>query len=117
MSVNSDMQVSACFVDWSRGLIIGHARSHSLRDIWHSDDMNAHRLAHLEGMRKSHGVCGSCGQISHCGPDSIEDKLDVIKQRFTTAGHFDGLDAAVARVGYNVDGAAAAARTIAIKPV
>jgi len=117
MSVNSDMQVSACFVDWSRGLIIGDARRHGLRDIWHSEEMNAHRLAHLDGMRKSHGVCGSCGQISHCGPDSIEDKLDVIQQRFVAAGHFDGLEAAVARMGYSADGAASAARTIAIKAV
>ena len=117
MSVNSDMNVSACFVDWSRGLIIGDARSHSLRDIWNSDAMNGHRLAHLDGLRKSHSVCGSCGQISHCGPDSIEDTLDVMKQRHVDAGVFSGLDATVASLGYSAEKAAAAARTIAIKPV
>jgi MoaA/NifB/PqqE/SkfB family radical SAM enzyme len=116
MSVNSDMQVSACFVDWSRGLIIGDARNLTLRDIWNSENMNAHRSAHLDGMRKSHSVCGSCGQISHCGPDSIEGSLEIIKQRFTEAGHFHGLDAAVARLGYSEGSAAAEARTIAVKP-
>ena len=117
MSVNSDMNVSACFVDWSRGLIIGDARSHSLRDIWNSDEMNAHRLAHLDGLRKSHGICGSCGQISHCGPDSIEDTRDVMKQRFVDAGVFQGLSDAVTSMGYSAAKAAASSRTIAIKPI
>jgi MoaA/NifB/PqqE/SkfB family radical SAM enzyme len=117
MSVNSDMNVSACFVDWSRGLIIGDARRHSLLDIWNSDEMNSHRLAHLDGLRKSHGICGSCGQISHCGPDSIEDTRDVMKQRFVGAGMFQGLDDTVTRMGYSATKAAAALRNIAIKPI
>jgi MoaA/NifB/PqqE/SkfB family radical SAM enzyme len=117
MSVNSDMNVSACFVDWSRGLIIGDARSHSLYDIWNSNEMNGHRLAHLDGMRKSHGICGSCGQISHCGPDSIEDTRDIMKQRFVDAGIFKGLDTTVNRLGYKEVKAGESSRTILIKPI
>lgn len=117
MSVNSDMKVSACFVDWSRGLIIGDALNHSLQDIWNSDEMNSHRLAHLDGMRKSHGICGSCGQISHCGPDSIEDTRHVMKQRFVDSGVFKGLDKTVTRMGYNAVKAATRPQTIAIKAI
>ena len=117
MSVNSDMNVSACFVDWSRGLIIGDARSNSLQAIWNSDEMNSHRFAHLDGRRKSHAVCGSCGQISHCGPDSIEGKRDVMKQRFLASGVFQGLDDTVARIGYNAAKVDTGSRTISIKPI
>jgi MoaA/NifB/PqqE/SkfB family radical SAM enzyme len=101
MSVNSDMKVSACFVDWSRDLIIGDARTVSLKDIWNSKEMNAHRLAHLSGNRKSHSVCGGCGQISHCGPDSIEDKLETIKDNYEKASQFTGLESTMTRLGYS----------------
>ena len=30
------------------------------------------RLKHLEGRRRENGVCGNCGQLSHCLPDSID---------------------------------------------
>jgi len=80
MSVNSDMQVSACFVDWSRKLIIGDARKSSLKDIWNGPEMNTHRYEHVKGNRSRHAVCGSCGQLSHCGPDSIDEYLPLIKK-------------------------------------
>jgi hypothetical protein len=79
--------------------------------------MNSHRLAHLDGMRKSHGICGSCGQISHCGPDSIEDTRDVMKQRFVDAGVFNGLDDTVIRMGYSASKVDSAMRTISIKSI
>ena len=34
--------------------------------------MNALRLQHLEGRRRQNGVCGNCGQLSHCLPDNID---------------------------------------------
>ncbi len=72
MSVNADGLVSACFLDWSRKLIIGDTRTQSLQEIWNSTEMNALRLMHLEGNRYSHPVCSSCGQLSHCLPDNID---------------------------------------------
>lgn len=100
LSVNSDMKVSACFVDWSRDLIIGDARKNSLKDIWSSQEMNGHRLAHLSGKRKHHPVCGNCGQISHCGPDSIEGDLKKIRNSYDLTSAFDGLDEVIDNIGY-----------------
>jgi len=100
ISVNSDMKVSACFVDWERDLIIGNLRTNSLKDIWESAELNAHRLAHLSGRRKEHKTCGGCGQISHCGPDSIEGSIDTIRQNFSDKGYFDNLDSTIESVGY-----------------
>jgi radical SAM protein with 4Fe4S-binding SPASM domain len=100
ISINSDMKVSACFVDWARDLIIGDLRINSLKDIWESKELNAHRLAHLSGRRKEHKTCGGCGQISHCGPDSIEKDLLQIKSKFEENGHFENLDETIKSVGY-----------------
>lgn len=86
ISVNSDMKVSACFVDWSRALLVGDLRIESLREVWDGGRMLAHRTAHLDGRRTQHPTCGQCGQISHCGPDSIEDGLDTMREKYTDLG-------------------------------
>lgn len=72
ISVNSDLSVSACFVDWSRGLAVGSLRERSLKDIWTGPEMQAHRLGHLKGGRARHSVCGKCSQITHCKADNID---------------------------------------------
>jgi radical SAM protein with 4Fe4S-binding SPASM domain len=105
ISVNSDMKVSACFVDWSRQLIVGDLREQSLMEVWNSPEMNAHRRAHLDGQRKSHPVCGGCGQISHCGPDSIEETRSVIMEKYISTGEFDNLDTYVTDAGYSLGSA------------
>ena len=71
-SVNADGLVSSCFLDWGRKLIIGDVRTQSMKEIWTSERMNALRLQHLEGRRRQNGVCGNCGQLSHCLPDNID---------------------------------------------
>jgi len=72
MSVNADGLVSSCFLDWGRKLIIGDAKEKSVRDIWHSKEMNSLRNQHLMGLRKNNPVCSQCGQLSHCLPDNID---------------------------------------------
>ena len=56
----------------------------SMKEIWNSERMNALRLQHLEGRRRQNGVCGNCGQLSHCLPDNIDAHrlalLDKFKQ-------------------------------------
>ena len=87
MSVNADGQVSACFLDWGRKLLIGDARHESLLDIWRGDAMNALRLQHLQGQRRCNAVCGSCGQLSHCLPDDIDAYREQLLARFKQQVH------------------------------
>jgi radical SAM protein with 4Fe4S-binding SPASM domain len=88
-SVNADGQVSSCFLDWGRKLIIGDVRTESMKSIWNSEKMNALRLQHLEGKRRENPVCGNCGQLSHCLPDNIDIHrlmlLEKFKQQFSEA--------------------------------
>lgn len=80
-SVNADGQVSACFIDWARKLVVGDVRRESMRDIWKGERMTALRLAHLRGERRCHGVCGKCGQLSNCLPDNIDaHRLEFLEQ-------------------------------------
>lgn len=82
ISVNSDSSISACFVDWSRGLRVGSLRDTSLKDIWSGPEMQAHRLAHLKGLRKNHSVCGKCSQVTHCKADNIDADKDKMLAAF-----------------------------------
>jgi len=83
-SVNADGLVSSCFLDWGRKLVIGDVRQQSMKDIWNSDLMNALRLQHLEGRRRQNGVCGNCGQLSHCLPDNIDPYRTLLLAKFKT---------------------------------
>jgi len=82
MSINSDGTVSTCFLDWSRDLLIGDVRQNKVRDIWHGQKMNYFRQMHLNGQRSEHKLCGSCGQLSHCWPDNIDNDRTAIQSRF-----------------------------------
>jgi radical SAM protein with 4Fe4S-binding SPASM domain len=84
-SVNADGLVSSCFLDWGRKLVIGDVRQQSMKDIWNSERMNALRLQHLEGRRRQNGVCGNCGQLSHCLPDNIDAHRVGLLEKFKEA--------------------------------
>jgi radical SAM protein with 4Fe4S-binding SPASM domain len=81
-SVNADGLVSSCFLDWGRKLVIGDVRTQSMKSIWNSEAMNALRLQHLEGRRRQNGVCGNCGQLSHCLPDNIDAHRLMLLEKF-----------------------------------
>jgi MoaA/NifB/PqqE/SkfB family radical SAM enzyme len=72
MSVNSDGQVSLCFIDWAKKLIVGNANIENIRDVWLGKKMKDYQKMFLLGKRKNHPVCGSCGQLSHGLPDNID---------------------------------------------
>lgn len=96
ISVNADGLVSSCFLDWGRKLLVGDVRTQSMKDIWHSDALNALRQQHLEGRRKQNPVCGKCGQLSHCLPDNIDAFRAELLPKFreyagTIAAHTPGM--------------------------
>ncbi len=72
MSVNAGGEVSSCFLDWARKLIVGDVNTQNLREIWNSDVFNELRIQHLKGLRRENSVCSQCGQLTHCLPDNID---------------------------------------------
>jgi MoaA/NifB/PqqE/SkfB family radical SAM enzyme len=80
-SINSDGKVSACFLDWSRDLLVGDVLSEDILNIWSGPRMNALRRFFLEGKRKNHPICGNCGQMTHGAPDNIDQyKAELLKK-------------------------------------
>jgi len=72
-SINSNGTASACFLDWSRKLIIGDVKTESVKEIWQGERLLNMQKMFLRKQRKSHSVCGNCGQMSHGLPDNIDD--------------------------------------------
>ncbi len=87
MSINSDGRVSLCFLDWARRMIIGDARSQSLKDIWNGKTLRNYQRMHLAKNRRSHAVCGTCGQLSHGFPDDIDSFADILLKRLEGKTH------------------------------
>tara|TARA_R110002072_G_scaffold132740_1_gene272949 strand:+ start:1398 stop:2405 length:1008 start_codon:yes stop_codon:yes gene_type:complete len=75
-AINSDGRVSSCFLDWSRKLIVGDTRTESVKDIWYGTRLKTLQKLMLNKKRKSHPVCGNCGQMTHGQPDDIDAHAD-----------------------------------------
>lgn len=75
-SINSDGSASACFLDWSRKLIIGDVKSESIKNIWNGEKLLNYQKMFLMKKRKEHSVCGNCGQMSHGLPDDIDEHAE-----------------------------------------
>jgi MoaA/NifB/PqqE/SkfB family radical SAM enzyme len=71
-SINSDGLASACFLDWSRKLIIGDAKAESVKNIWRGEKLKEYQKMFLNKKRKGHPVCRDCGQLTHGLPDDID---------------------------------------------
>lgn len=80
-SINSDGSASACFLDWSRKLITGDAKSESVKDIWNGEKLLNYQKMFLKKKRKEHPVCRDCGQMSHGLPDDIDDYAEILLDR------------------------------------
>jgi len=81
-SINSDGSASACFLDWSRKLIIGDAKNESVKDIWNGKKLLNYQKMFLMKKRKEHPICCDCGQMTHGMPDNIDEYATELITRF-----------------------------------
>ncbi len=77
-SINSDGSASICFLDWSRKLVIGDAKTQKVKDIWNGEELREYQKMFLVKKRKAHPVCGNCGQMSHGQPDDIDEYAEML---------------------------------------
>lgn len=80
-SINSDGRASSCFLDWERKLIIGDAKTQSVKDIWNGAKLLAHQKMMLMKQRKQHPVCRNCDQMRRGHPDKIDVHADEMLSR------------------------------------
>ena len=82
MVINSDGKTSLCVGDWKHQLGYGDTSKQSVKDIWLSEIINSHRIAHLENRRSDNSFCGVCQVISHGTIENIDAYAKEIRQRF-----------------------------------
>lgn len=87
-TVNSDGTVSLCVQDWEHKLVVGNVQDESLKDIWLGQRINEHRMAHLEGCRKSNKTCAQCGAMSYALHDDIDKEAAVIRDRLAAGKYY-----------------------------
>lgn len=80
-SINSDGLASACYLDWSRKLIIGDVRKESVKQIWDGKKLRELQAMFLRKDRKSHPICKDCGQMTHGMPDNIDKYAGKLRKR------------------------------------
>lgn len=81
-AVNSDGTISLCFLDWHRKLVIGDAKTESVKDVWSSDKIKEYQKLFLKGGRKSHPICSDCGQLRQGQPDDIDEFANELLRKF-----------------------------------
>lgn len=86
-SINSDGLASICFLDWSKKMIIGDAKSQSVKDIWQGQPLKEFQKMFLRKERKNHQICKDCGQLTHGLPDNIDEFADELLKRFKKNGN------------------------------
>jgi pyruvate-formate lyase-activating enzyme len=61
ITIGSDGSIRFCVVDWLEKTVVGTIGTHSIRDLWHSEEYARLRRAHLEKRyADAHDLCGPC---------------------------------------------------------
>ena len=81
-AINSNGTASLCFLDWHRKLVIGDVHNESVKSLWEGEKLRNYQKLFLEGGRKSHCICGDCGQLRQGAPDNIDMFAKELLKRF-----------------------------------
>jgi radical SAM protein with 4Fe4S-binding SPASM domain len=79
--VNFDGEVSACFLDWNRRLVVGNIEEKSLKEIWNGDDLKTLRALHLMKRRSMIPPCKDCNQLEAGEPVNIDDLAEELLRK------------------------------------
>lgn len=83
IAIQSDGEVSLCFLDWSRRMIIGDTKQNSLYNIWNSNLLKAIRITMLKGERKSIPSCKNCNQLIGGMPEDLDKFKEELIIKYT----------------------------------
>lgn len=83
--VHSNLEVSACCVDWDRKVKVGDLRTQTLKDVWNGETMHRLRIDHLEGRKDRWEGCKDC-TVLHQLQDTITLTADEYMERVGSNG-------------------------------
>jgi radical SAM protein with 4Fe4S-binding SPASM domain len=86
--IQYDGQVSACFLDWNRELIIGDIHNRSVKELWNSTKLNNLRKFMLKKQRDLIPICKSCQQLVAGQPENLDKHAEDILNRYEMSNMF-----------------------------
>lgn len=78
--IHADGDVSACFLDWNKKLVIGDAKNESLKSLWNDKLLWHLRNTMIQKERKNHPICYNCNQLVGGMPVDLDDYVNTIKE-------------------------------------
>ncbi|MFA5423978.1 MAG: radical SAM/SPASM domain-containing protein [Phycisphaerae bacterium] len=64
-------EVSVCFLDWDKRMVIGDVRERSIKAVWDSDELKNFRIDMLNGVKNS--ICANCDQLRAGMPVNLDE--------------------------------------------
>lgn len=79
LMIQSSGEVSVCFLDWDKRMVIGDVRDDSIFRIWQSDVLRDFQKNMLRGIKN--GICSTCDQLRAGMPVNLDVYADEIVKR------------------------------------
>lgn len=79
LMVQASGEVSVCFLDWDKKMVMGDVRKNSIKSIWNSDEFKMFRINMLRGARNS--ICANCDQLKAGMPVNLDEYAEDILRR------------------------------------
>jgi len=80
--IHYDGEISACFLDWNKKLIIGDINNKSVKELWNGKVLNTSRKMMLSGFRCRLPICSNCQQLISGQPENIDQYKEELLGRF-----------------------------------
>jgi radical SAM protein with 4Fe4S-binding SPASM domain len=80
ITVQAGGEVSACFLDWDKRIIVGDVKTTGIYEIWNSPALLNFRLNMLDGNKTA--ICQNCDQLAAGMPVNIDSYAAEIRERF-----------------------------------
>jgi MoaA/NifB/PqqE/SkfB family radical SAM enzyme len=79
LMIQSSGEVSLCFLDWNKKMIIGDMNIESIKTIWDSSFLRGIRIGMLRGIKNN--ICAGCDQLRAGMPVNLDNYADEIIKR------------------------------------
>jgi radical SAM protein with 4Fe4S-binding SPASM domain len=79
MMIQASGQVSVCFLDWNKKMLLGDVNKNSVKEIWSGDKFNQFRIDMLKGNKNK--ICKGCSQLKAGMPVNIDAYKNEILER------------------------------------
>lgn len=82
IQVHANGDVSPCFLDWNKKLILGSVQKNSLKQIWDSKIHIQLQKQMLHKKRNELNLCKDCGQLKSGNADNIDEYADILLEKY-----------------------------------